>query len=110
MRPMLPEQIAPVGLWPEWILPVSCPGCRLPICIHMPSEASPKHLVGTCVGCGAKYIIEWTAEGTEALIGRLSDGAPERSRRCSVPPRRGYVCISRDEGIRRALRISRWGM
>jgi hypothetical protein len=35
---------------------------------------SPKHLVGTCVGCRAKYVIEWTADGTETLIDRLSDG------------------------------------
>jgi hypothetical protein len=88
MRPLPPEQIAPVGPWPEGILPVPCLECRLPLCIHRPSETSPTHLVGTCVGCRARYVIAWTADGTETWIGRWSEGAPE-SRRCPGPPLRG---------------------
>ena len=32
MRPLPPEQISPVGPWPEGILPVPCLECRLPLC------------------------------------------------------------------------------
>ena len=73
MRPMPIEQTSPLGPWPEGILPVHCSECRLPLCISMPREEFPKRLVGTCVGCWVKYDIAWTADGTEALIGRLPD-------------------------------------
>lgn len=73
MRPLTIEQTSPLGPWPEGILPVHCFACRLPLCIGMPREEPADRLVGTCVGCWAKYVIAWVADGTEALIGRLPD-------------------------------------
>jgi hypothetical protein len=88
MRPMPTSQIAPKGPWPEGLLPIDCPQCRLPLCIHRPDPASPRRLEGTCQGCLARrapasYVIEWTPDGAEVTVGLLPEGFVGRG---PIPP------------------------
>src|SRR5438067_1676467 len=72
--PVLPHQMTIT--WTVTSLTISDQGLEAPRCracqsglnVHQPDEDHPEHLLGTCDDCGAWYLIEVDANGTEAFL------------------------------------------
>jgi hypothetical protein len=45
-----------------------CRNCQATLNVHQPDEDRPEHLLGTCAGCGAWYLIELDKEKTSAFM------------------------------------------
>ncbi len=45
-----------------------CRDCHAPLAVHQPDVDRPDHLLATCEGCGAWYLIEIGADETEAFM------------------------------------------
>jgi hypothetical protein len=50
------------------ILAPRCRTCGSALALHQPDEKTPEHLLGTCGGCSAWFLIELTRGGAEAFL------------------------------------------
>lgn len=46
----------------------TCRACDELLTLHQPEEDAPGHLLGTCGGCGAWFLVEVLDEGREAYL------------------------------------------
>ena len=53
------------------VISIDCTGCAQSLDLHQPDAALPNRMLGTCEACQAWYLIEFSSEGTSAVILRL---------------------------------------
>jgi hypothetical protein len=61
-------EATPLAITSQGIESPRCRSCESKLAIHQPDENAPEHLLGTCVDCGAWYLIEIVLDGTEAFL------------------------------------------
>jgi hypothetical protein len=50
-----------------------CLNCDVPLCLSQPDLGTPERLLGVCEQCGQWFLIDLTADLSQALLWRLPD-------------------------------------
>lgn len=64
--------VVTVPLPDDGLSSIPCPHCKAPLTIHQPEAHVPDHLLGTCEGCGAWYVVGLVHDGHEAVFVHLA--------------------------------------